>query len=324
MKKRYSLYSVVLGIFLVLIIGISISIYFSVSHQRESLIKTSIEEKVALASSINEIIFSPTLLLLSRFALTSGVKQEVFITEIAKTRDIRYIRIVNMDGTIEQSSLEEKVSGIVEDPAIVEAITAKKTIVKDEIFEGKKIKTIIYPAYQNNTIWIGFSLANVENIIQGMILRELAILSILILVIFFIFLVLRNAIINPLKKITLACEGIRRDNLDVKIDIKSKNEIGELTDTFNKMLGDLKASKSHLEESKNVLEIKVAARTRELKGLNVNLEERVGERTKQLKERVDELEAFHRVTVGRETKMMELKKEIKELEQKLKERENEK
>lgn len=317
--KKYSLYSVVLGIFLILIIGVFVTVYLSVTQHKKDLIETTIDEKTVLASSVNEIIFSPTLLLLSRYALASGVKQEVFITEIAKARDIRYIRIVKMDGTIQQSSLEEKWLGVVEDPAIVEAITTKRTIVKDEVFEGEKIKTIIYPGYQNNTIWIGFSLKNIEKIIQTMFIRNIAITSgILILIVLVTFLMLRT-IINPIKQMTLVCEEIGKENLDVKIDVKSKTEIGELADTFKKMLEDLKKSKVRLEESKNVLEVKVEARTKELRELAESLEEKVKRRTKELQERVSELERFHKLTVGREAKMLELKEKIKKLEAKLKE-----
>lgn len=52
----------------------------------------------------------------------------------------------------------------------------------------------------------------------------------------------------------------------------------------------------------------------EFKALQENLEEKIKERTKELQERVEELEKFHKLTVGRELKMIELKKKIKELE----------
>ena len=64
-----------------------------------------------------------------------------------------------------------------------------------------------------------------------------------------------------------------------------------------------------------------------LKELNETLEERVEERTKELEEsyheikkRKDELEKFYQLTVGREMKMIELKKKIKELEDKIDEK----
>jgi len=68
---------------------------------------------------------------------------------------------------------------------------------------------------------------------------------------------------------------------------------------------------SQIQESKTTLEIKVGARTKELKELTENLDEQVKERTKELQEKVSELEKFYKLTVGRELKMMELKKKLK-------------
>ncbi len=76
---------------------------------------------------------------------------------------------------------------------------------------------------------------------------------------------------------------------------------------------DLKVKTEELEEAKSVLEIKVQARTKELEELAQDLEEKVKQRTKELQKRIDELERFHRLTVGRELKMLDLKKEIRKL-----------
>lgn len=54
----------------------------------------------------------------------------------------------------------------------------------------------------------------------------------------------------------------------------------------------------------------------EIKSLHESLEKKVKERTKELQERVVELERFHKLTVGRELKMLELKKEIARLKDK--------
>lgn len=55
----------------------------------------------------------------------------------------------------------------------------------------------------------------------------------------------------------------------------------------------------------------------QIKEYSEKLEEKVKERTKELTSRIDELERFHNVTVGRELKMIELKEKIKELERNL-------
>ena len=73
-----------------------------------------------------------------------------------------------------------------------------------------------------------------------------------------------------------------------------------------------------LEGAKISLEIKVKARTKALEELAEKLEENVKERTKELQQKIDELERFQELTVGRELKMIELKKEIKKIKEELK------
>lgn len=54
----------------------------------------------------------------------------------------------------------------------------------------------------------------------------------------------------------------------------------------------------------------------ELKKLQEELEKKVQERTRDLQEKIEELERFQRLTVGRELKMTELKEEIEQLKEK--------
>ena len=52
----------------------------------------------------------------------------------------------------------------------------------------------------------------------------------------------------------------------------------------------------------------------ELKHLQLNLEKKVAERTKELQEKLEDLEKFAKITIDRELKMVELKNKIKEIE----------
>jgi len=167
---------------------------------------------------------------------------------------------------------------------------------------------------------VAFSLKSVEEAIKAIFIRNIIITLVgLIFTISIIFLILRT-IVDPLKKMTAACQEVRKGNLEVKIPVISKTEIGELATTFNEMIKDLRESHTALEESKKVLEIKVKARTRELRELAERQEEIIRERTKEIQERMEELEKFHRLAVGRELKMIELKEEIKKLEKELEQR----
>lgn len=70
---------------------------------------------------------------------------------------------------------------------------------------------------------------------------------------------------------------------------------------------------SQIQESKTVLEIKVRAKTKELEELTKTLDEQVKQRTIELQQKINELERFYKVAVGRELKMVELKKKINDL-----------
>jgi HAMP domain-containing protein len=103
--------------------------------------------------------------------------------------------------------------------------------------------------------------------------------------------ILQRSVTNPVTKLRRGIEGLEKTGFSTKIDIKSKDEFGQLASAFNQMTEDLKVSRAKLEEYSKGLEKQVAERTKELEG-------------------------FNKLAVGRELKMIELKKRIKELEEK--------
>lgn len=87
----------------------------------------------------------------------------------------------------------------------------------------------------------------------------------------------------------------------------------KLADAFNEVVYNLKESQEALGEAKTVSEIKITARTRELQELAESLEDKVTERTLEIRAKLKELERFRELTIGREMKMIELKKELKKI-----------
>lgn len=69
----------------------------------------------------------------------------------------------------------------------------------------------------------------------------------------------------PVRKITLATKEISSGNLDYRINFYTKDEIGLLASSFNKMTKDLKEAKNEITEWSNKLEKRVEEKTEELK-----------------------------------------------------------
>ncbi|MCD6549993.1 PAS domain S-box protein [bacterium] len=107
-----------------------------------------------------------------------------------------------------------------------------------------------------------------------------------------------------------------------KAKVELEERVRERTKELEKRTTELEKIKKELEEAKTILEIKVRARTRELRELNETLEEKVKERTRELQEKVDELNKWYQLTVGREIKMSELKEENERLKEEIKKLKN--
>lgn len=56
------------------------------------------------------------------------------------------------------------------------------------------------------------------------------------------------SIVRPIKKLSIACERVAKGDFDVKVEYKSKDEIGTLKDAFNTMVSKIKEYVENLEK----------------------------------------------------------------------------
>ncbi|MDG6218760.1 MAG: histidine kinase N-terminal 7TM domain-containing protein [Candidatus Thermoplasmatota archaeon] len=127
-----------------------------------------------------------------------------------------------------------------------------------------------------------YAVNNMQNIVS-------IILSLSGFIVLFVAFFYAKTFSDPIRKLDTYAKEISQGNLNIRADIKTSDEIGSLASSFNNMAENLKLQTS-------------------------GLERKVDERTSDLQEKIEELEEFKRLVVGRELRMIELKKQIKRLE----------
>lgn len=315
---KKSVFGKVLG--LVLLISITISLVISVVLIRQNI---QFFEMVL----VNEIKTLAENLIAT---IEAGQAIDVFplkvLKNVADDERIVFLWIVDPDGRIYYA----------DDPGVWGKqikdifLGTLETKVRDS-FEprtGEKIKIFASPLRMEvleKELWTLFLGVSKKEIIAT---QKMAVVSVFSLLLVFVLLFgaisfyLTKGIVRPIEELRKGIEIFREGDFNYRVEVKTGDEIEELANSFNQMAENLSQSYAALEEAKTVLEIKVKARTRELKELTEGLDEQVKERTKELQERVAELERFQKLVVGRELKMIELKKEIKKLKKKLEEMKN--
>jgi nitrogen fixation/metabolism regulation signal transduction histidine kinase len=123
---------------------------------------------------------------------------------------------------------------------------------------------------------------------------------------------MRNIIIKPLKAMASGLKQVKEGNLETKLDIRKKDEMGEIAVAFNNMTEDLNRSRKDLQDYAANLEVKVKGRTQEMEDKNLELEKL----NLELKDKYQFIERMNELMVNRELKMVQLKDELEALKKK--------
>ncbi len=145
----------------------------------------------------------------------------------------------------------------------------------------EEVYHLSYPVHFSNIEWgwvsIGFSLKQYEKSLRGIYRDSILLLLVMLLVSIVLAYVLAQWLVRPILTLNSAAKQVALGDLDVKVDINSKDEVGELASSFNHMIDALKVSDDRLRGSNDELEQRVKERTDELNRLNQELDERVKE-----------------------------------------------
>ncbi|MBX2807654.1 MAG: HAMP domain-containing protein [Cellvibrionaceae bacterium] len=196
---------------------------------------------------------------------------ETFIEEILKNEGVLYTRIYDNNENI----LAEGGNKILLARSFVEDTQYRD--VTDTVYDAKALITVDEAHY--GRIEMGISTRTIEDAInETRYLAAIIALAEMALVALFSFF-LGTYLTSQLKVLRKASRKISQGDFSHKIDIKSRDEVGEVAHSFNKMVVSLKKAE---QDSKNYQQ--------ELLTLNQSLEDRIKRRTEKIIEQKDSLQ----------------------------------
>ncbi|MBM4053242.1 MAG: response regulator [Planctomycetes bacterium] len=226
---RWGLYTKIILLVLGIILFFSMAIgYYFISYQIRFL-NHELTERVAILMNNFSLLSEYPLMIKDKEAIAKLVKG------VLSNKDIVYCRIEDSNA---DTFYEE---GTVNDVPINEfraAIVARKFAkdANEELLLGVSEET----AEEIGKIYLGVSVGELNRkVSREKIIIIASILFVVVVMSLTIYWLLKRILGIPIKKLVNATEMISKGNLEKKVDIKTKDEIGLLSDAFNKMTENL-------------------------------------------------------------------------------------
>lgn len=150
-----------------------------------------------------------------------------------------YVYIIDSNGSVVVHPSEKGTSAI--DNDFIKNIILNKKGTIDYTYKG--IKKIAYYTYYEPWDWYIITTANYDDLnSSSQDILNITILSGFIIVIIgsIIAILITNTLVKPINRLKHCMEIVSSGDLSIRSDIKSKDEIGSLSDSFNKMISENK------------------------------------------------------------------------------------
>lgn len=118
---------------------------------------------------------------------------------------------------------------------------------------------------------------------------------------------------SPVKQLLEKAEQLSKGELSSRIYLETKDEFEELSKAFNKIAEELQESHTATEKAEDVADLKIRAKTKELDETIGILEQKVKNRAAEVQRIITESENLQGLVKNRETEIIKLKKELKEI-----------
>lgn len=177
-----------------------------------------------------------------------GLREEIFIID-GTTHNIIATSSENVN---------RDVTDILDDSLVIQGLIGNEKEKNIELGDSIKTKDKVYPILKNNKqlgiIYLRYDLNDIyESINKARMIIFRAVVSSLVVTVMIGF-VISKSITDPINEVTKKATLLAEGDFNQLVDIKSEDEIGSLSSTFNFLAGELKRSISEISREKSKLE----------------------------------------------------------------------
>lgn len=177
-----------------------------------------------------------------------GLREEIFIID-STTHNIIATSSENID---------RNVTDVMDDALVIQGLIGNVKEKNIELGESIKTKDKVYPIIKNNKqlgiIYLRYDLNDIyESINKARMIIFRAIITSLVITVIIGF-VISKSITDPINEVTKKATLLAEGDFNQLVEIKSEDEIGSLSSTFNFLAGELKRSISEISREKSKLE----------------------------------------------------------------------
>ena len=294
-RLRISLISkLTIGISLILLVFMVFFAYINIATLKTMLLEAAISD----ADKLSETIIKST-----HYEMLEDNRQRAYamIQEVGTLEGVEYIRMINKSGTITFSTDKDEIGRYLNkteagcnmchtsgEPKVQASTMNRSRIFFDK--SGKQVVGMAKAIYNEKSCYVSSChfhppkqrilgvidiIVSLENmhLLVGNYRNKIIFLTIfLLLSISMAITIFTHRLVNlPVKHLLTQTKRIAQGDLDAQVQDVTNDEMGELTDAFNKMTASLKSARMELEEWGKNLEAKVAERTREIKQMQTQL-----------------------------------------------------
>ena len=251
LQKKFIL---ITSLAIVILMGL---IGFIVISREKTILYNEIERKGRIFAEtlaiplINDLIYEKLGL------VEEGGLIDNYITEIYKKRDMDFLYLMVLDerGRVISHNDFREYGKTYSDPITKKALSSERTLVQ-EFYDretGYRALDFATPLSIGKKRWgtlkFGISLEGVEHEMADMIQRILIMTVLFLAGGFVIILVLSRRFIRPITELARTMERAGGENLDVKVEIKGRDELALLGESFNRMIERIKEANQELKRT---------------------------------------------------------------------------